>query len=39
MLMVKLFYSENINGMVLDCAGAEITTSNADLVVEACPRF
>jgi hypothetical protein len=39
MLILKLFCSDNINGMVLDCAGAEITTFNANPGVEACPRF
>jgi len=39
MLMVKLFCADNINSMVLDRAGAEVTTFNADLGVEACPRF
>ena len=37
--MVKLFCADDIKGLVLDCAGTEITTFNADLGVEACPRF
>jgi hypothetical protein len=32
--MVKLFCADNINGVVLDCAYAGITTLNADLGVE-----